>query len=162
MEAIELTLENNNSTFNGKHHLQIDGTAMGPKNSCSYAVYLKSTTKFSNMNTSNPCAGAAIRMIVLAYGMDHWKNSGYLHLIYRLSVHLSNLQFSTIVISLSFWTFWSERKIASQKPRFTVKKLMDIRICYHHPAIFILFPKTHLMVLPCGLKGSVAQKQNLI
>ena len=37
MEAIELTFENNNSTFNGKHYLQIDGTAMGPKNACSYA-----------------------------------------------------------------------------------------------------------------------------
>ena len=37
MEAIELTLENNNSAFNGKHYLQIDGTAMGPKNACSYA-----------------------------------------------------------------------------------------------------------------------------
>ena len=28
MEAIELTLENNSSTFNGKHYLQRDGTAM--------------------------------------------------------------------------------------------------------------------------------------
>ena len=37
MEAIEFTLENNNCTFNGKHYLQIDGTAMGPKNACSYA-----------------------------------------------------------------------------------------------------------------------------
>ena len=37
MEAIELTLENNNSTFNGKHYFQIDGTAVGPKNTCSYA-----------------------------------------------------------------------------------------------------------------------------
>ena len=92
MEAIELTLDNNNSTFSGKHYLQIDSTAMGPKNACSY---LKSTTKFSNMNTSNPCAGATIGMIVLAYGMDHWKNLGYLHLTYHLSVHLSNLQFST-------------------------------------------------------------------
>ena len=69
------------------------------------SVYLKLTTKFSNTNTSNPCAGAAIGMIVLAYGMDHWKNLGYLHLIYHLSVHLSNLQFNTIVISLNFWMF---------------------------------------------------------
>ena len=37
MGAIELTLENNNSTFNGKHYLHTDGTAMGPKNACSYA-----------------------------------------------------------------------------------------------------------------------------
>ena len=35
------------------------------------SVYLKLTTKFSNTNTSNPSAGAAIGMIVLAYGMDH-------------------------------------------------------------------------------------------
>ena len=73
MEAMELTLENNNSTFNGKHYLQTDGTAMGPKNACVMliSVYLKLTTKFSNTNTSSPCAGAAIRVIVLAYGMDH-------------------------------------------------------------------------------------------
>ena len=37
LEAIKITLECNNSTFNGKHHLQLDGTAMGPKNACSYA-----------------------------------------------------------------------------------------------------------------------------
>ena len=36
LEAIKITLECNNSTFNGKHYLQIDGTAMGPKNACSY------------------------------------------------------------------------------------------------------------------------------
>ena len=37
LEAIKITLECNNSTFSGKHYLQIDGTAMGPKNACSYA-----------------------------------------------------------------------------------------------------------------------------
>ena len=37
LEAIKITLECNNSIFNGKHYLQIDGTAMGPKNACSYA-----------------------------------------------------------------------------------------------------------------------------
>ena len=37
LEAIKITLECNNSTFNGKHYLQIDETAMGPKNACSYA-----------------------------------------------------------------------------------------------------------------------------
>ena len=107
MEAVELILENNNSTFNGKHYLQIDGTAMGPKNACSYAdiVYLISTIKFLNTNTSSLCAGAAAGTIALAYGMDHWKNVRYLHLIYRLSVHLSNLLFSTIVIGLNFGCF---------------------------------------------------------
>ena len=33
LEAIKITLECNNSTFNGKHYLQI----YGPKNTCSYA-----------------------------------------------------------------------------------------------------------------------------
>ena len=37
LEAIKIALECNNSTFNGKHCLQIDGTAIGPKNACSYA-----------------------------------------------------------------------------------------------------------------------------
>ena len=36
LEAIKITLECNNSTFNKKHH-QNQGTAMGPHNACSYA-----------------------------------------------------------------------------------------------------------------------------
>ena len=78
---------------------------MGPKNACSYADIGVSEIDNKVFEHENPCAGAAIGMIVLAYGMDHWKNLGYLHLIYHLSVHLSNLQFSTIVISLNFWMF---------------------------------------------------------
>ena len=31
LEAIKIILECNNSTFNGNHYLQIDGTAMGSK-----------------------------------------------------------------------------------------------------------------------------------
>ena len=37
LDAIKITLDNNNSTFNNTHYLQTDGTAMGPKNACSYA-----------------------------------------------------------------------------------------------------------------------------
>ena len=37
MDAIKITLDNNNSTFNNTHYLQTDDTAMGPKNACSYA-----------------------------------------------------------------------------------------------------------------------------
>ena len=37
LEAIKITLECNNSAFSGKHYLQIDGAAMGPKNAYSYA-----------------------------------------------------------------------------------------------------------------------------
>ena len=80
MEVIELTLENNNSTFNGKHYLQIDGTVMGPKNACSYADISVSDIDnkvFEHEYLQPLCYG----MIVLAYGMDHWKNLGYLHLI---------------------------------------------------------------------------------
>ena len=109
LEAKELTLENNNSTFNGRHYLQIDGTAaewdLRMPAVMLTSVYLISTVKFFKMNTSNPCAGTATGTIALAYGLDHWKNLGYLHLIYHLSVHLSNLLFSTIVISLNFWMF---------------------------------------------------------
>ena len=37
LEAIKITLECNNSTFNKKHYRQNRGTAMGPHNACSYA-----------------------------------------------------------------------------------------------------------------------------
>ena len=37
MDTIKITLDNNNSTFNTTHYLRTDGTAMGPKNACSYA-----------------------------------------------------------------------------------------------------------------------------
>lgn len=37
VEAVKICLEHNNSNFQGKHFLQIHGTAMGPKNACSYA-----------------------------------------------------------------------------------------------------------------------------
>ena len=37
LEAIKITLECNNSTFNNKHYRQNQGTAMGPHNACSYA-----------------------------------------------------------------------------------------------------------------------------
>ena len=37
LEAIKITLECNNSTFNKKHYRQNRGTAMGPHNVCSYA-----------------------------------------------------------------------------------------------------------------------------
>ena len=65
MESIELTFKINNFTFNGKHYLQKHGTAMGPKNACSYADISVSeiNSKVLNMNTSNSCAGATIRMI---------------------------------------------------------------------------------------------------
>ena len=34
---VKFIIPNNNSTFNNTHYLQTDGTAMGPKNACSYA-----------------------------------------------------------------------------------------------------------------------------
>ena len=37
LEAIKITLQCNNSTFNKKHYRQNRGTAMGPHNACSYA-----------------------------------------------------------------------------------------------------------------------------
>jgi hypothetical protein len=36
IEALEICLNRNCSTYQGKYWLQNDGTAMGPKNSCSY------------------------------------------------------------------------------------------------------------------------------
>lgn len=37
VEALEICLYKNCSTYQGQYWLQTDGTAMGPKNSCSYA-----------------------------------------------------------------------------------------------------------------------------
>ena len=37
LEAVEICLKSNHSVFNKKFYLQIHGTAMGPKNACSYA-----------------------------------------------------------------------------------------------------------------------------
>ena len=37
VEAVKICLEHNNSVFANEHYLQIHGTAMGPKNACSYA-----------------------------------------------------------------------------------------------------------------------------
>ena len=37
LEAIKITLDCNNSSFNNKHYRQNRGTAMGPHNACSYA-----------------------------------------------------------------------------------------------------------------------------
>lgn len=37
VEAVEICLQHNNSQFSDKNYLQTHGTAMGPKNACSYA-----------------------------------------------------------------------------------------------------------------------------
>ena len=37
LEAVEICLKSNHSLFNEKFYLQVHGTAMGPKNACSYA-----------------------------------------------------------------------------------------------------------------------------
>ena len=37
LEAVEICLKCNHSVFNEKFYLQVHGTAMGPKNACSYA-----------------------------------------------------------------------------------------------------------------------------
>ena len=37
VEAVKICLAHNNSSFGKEHYLQIHGTAMGPKNACSYA-----------------------------------------------------------------------------------------------------------------------------
>ncbi|KAL5264361.1 hypothetical protein ACHWQZ_G005455 [Mnemiopsis leidyi] len=37
MEALEITLDNNLTVFNGNMYVQVSGTAMGPNNACQYA-----------------------------------------------------------------------------------------------------------------------------
>ena len=50
MEAVKNCLENNNAEFEGQHYVQTNGTAMGPKNSCSYTDI--SMTKVDQVATS--------------------------------------------------------------------------------------------------------------
>ena len=50
LSAVELCLKCNNSHFDGKHYTQTEGTAMGPKNSCSYADIAMMDVDFEAMN----------------------------------------------------------------------------------------------------------------
>ena len=53
LEAIKITLECNNSTFNNKHYRQNRGTAMGPHNACSYADLAMTTTDHIILDANN-------------------------------------------------------------------------------------------------------------
>ena len=52
LEAIKITLECNNSTFNNKHYRQNRGTAMGPHNACSYADLAMTTIDHKILDTN--------------------------------------------------------------------------------------------------------------
>ena len=52
LEAIKITLEGNNSTFNSKHCRQNRGTAMGTHNACSYADLAIATTDHKILDTN--------------------------------------------------------------------------------------------------------------
>lgn len=45
LEAVELCLQHNNSQFGDNHYLQCHGTAMGPRNACSYAGHINHLAK---------------------------------------------------------------------------------------------------------------------
>ena len=53
LEAIKITLECNNSTFNNKHYRQNRGTAMGPHNACSYADLAMTTIDRKILDINN-------------------------------------------------------------------------------------------------------------
>ena len=53
LEAIKITLECNNSTFNNKHYRQNRGTAIGPHNACSYADLAMTTIDHKILDTNN-------------------------------------------------------------------------------------------------------------
>ena len=50
LSAVELCLKYNNSYFEGEHYIQTEGTAMGQKNSCSYADIAMTDIDFEAMN----------------------------------------------------------------------------------------------------------------
>ena len=52
LEAIKITLECNNFTFNNKHYRQNRGTAMAPYNACSYADLAMTTIDHKILNTN--------------------------------------------------------------------------------------------------------------
>ena len=52
LEAIKITLECNNSTFNYKHYRQNRGTAMGPHNACSYVDLAMTTIDHKILDTN--------------------------------------------------------------------------------------------------------------
>ena len=53
LEAIKITLECNNSTFNNNHYRQNRGTAMGPHNACSYADLALTTVDRKILDINN-------------------------------------------------------------------------------------------------------------
>ena len=48
--AVELCLKYNNSYFEGEHYFETEGTATGPKNSCSYPDIALTDIDFEAMN----------------------------------------------------------------------------------------------------------------
>ena len=50
LSAVELCLKYNNSYFEGEHYIQTEGTAMGPKNSCTYVDMVMTDIDFEAMN----------------------------------------------------------------------------------------------------------------
>ena len=53
LEAIKITLECNNSTFNNKHYRQNRGTAIGPHNACCYADLAMTTVDRKILDINN-------------------------------------------------------------------------------------------------------------
>ena len=53
LEAIKITLECNNSIFSKKHYRQNRGTAMGPRNACSYADLAMTTIDRRILDVNN-------------------------------------------------------------------------------------------------------------
>ena len=114
LDAIKITLDNNNSTFNNTHYLQTDGTAMGPKNACSYADV--SVSKIDELVFQHeylkPRCWGRYRDDCLAFGMAHWKSCVFLHPTCRQSTQASDLQSVLTATNLSSWTFWLLNKMA--------------------------------------------------
>ena len=76
VEAVQICLKHNNSLFEADNFLQIHGTAMGPKNACSYAdLAMGFIDRRARSGELNPICGGDTGMIFLISGHKGQSNS---------------------------------------------------------------------------------------
>ena len=68
VDALEICLTFNNSTFNHQHFLQTDGTVQGPHMSCSYAdIAMAKYDSLANNSILSLVFGKDLEMMSLSY-----------------------------------------------------------------------------------------------
>ena len=108
LSAVELCLKYNNSYCEGEHYIQTEGTAMGPKNSCSYADIAMTDIDFEAMNNGPyiPEYWSRFRDDCL----DIWTHGE--HALYEFTDFLNSISTRLeMKTKLSFTVKYSERKL---------------------------------------------------